>query len=126
MANETARLAEYAATLRYEDLPPAVVARAKATIADTVATIAFGYGLPWSQIIVGYAQRMGAGGGKSRILGPGGALVTAPMAAFANGALAHAFELDNLTSPGSGVHPARRCSRRGSRWRRSAASAAAR
>jgi 2-methylcitrate dehydratase PrpD len=105
MANETARLAEYAATLRYEDLPPAVVARAKATIADTVATIAFGYGLPWSQIIVGYAQRMGAGGGKSRILGPGGALVTAPMAAFANGALAHAFELDNLTSPGSGVHP---------------------
>jgi 2-methylcitrate dehydratase PrpD len=27
------------------------------------------------------------------------------MAAFANGALAHAFELDNLTKPGSGVHP---------------------
>ena len=104
MANETARLAEYAATLRYEDLPPAVVERAKATIADTVATIVFGYGLPWSQIIVGYAKRRGKGG-KSRVSAPGGALVTAPMAAFANGALAHAFELDNLTKPGAGVHP---------------------
>jgi 2-methylcitrate dehydratase PrpD len=105
MANETVQLAEYAAALRYEDLPQAVVTRAKAVIADTVATIVFGYGLPWSQIIVGYAQRMGAASGRSRILGPGGAQVTAPMAAFANGALAHAFELDNLTSPGSGVHP---------------------
>jgi 2-methylcitrate dehydratase PrpD len=105
MADETMRLAQYAAALRYEDLPPAVVQRAKDTITDTVATIIFGYDLPWSQIIVGYAQRMGAGAGKSRILGRGGALVTAPMAAFANGALAHAFELDNLTRPGAGVHP---------------------
>jgi 2-methylcitrate dehydratase PrpD len=31
--------------------------------------------------------------------------VQAPLAAFANGALTHAFELDNLTKPGSGVHP---------------------
>src|SRR5262249_45575769 len=102
------RLAEYAAALRYEDLPPAVIQRAKDTIADTIATIVYGYGLPWSQIVVGYAQRMGGGAngsGKSRILRPGGALVTAPMAAFANGALAHAFELDNLTRPGAGVHP---------------------
>ncbi len=37
--------------------------------------------------------------------GVGGPLVQAPSAAFANGALAHAFELDNLTKPGSGVHP---------------------
>ena len=27
------------------------------------------------------------------------------MAAFANGALAHAFEMDNLTWPNTGVHP---------------------
>ena len=31
--------------------------------------------------------------------------VQAPAAALANGALAHAFELDSLTRPGAGVHP---------------------
>ena len=29
----------------------------------------------------------------------------APAAALANGALAHAFELDSLTRPGAGAHP---------------------
>lgn len=104
MANETARLAEYAAKLRYEDLPDDIIQRAKDCIADTVATIVFGYDLPWSQIIVAYAQRTAAGG-NSRILGPGAPKVQAPAAALANGALAHAFELDNLTKPGTGVHP---------------------
>ena len=36
---------------------------------------------------------------------PAGRPVTAPAAALANGALAHAFELDSLTRPGAGVHP---------------------
>ena len=47
------------------------------------------------------------------------------MAAFANGALAHAFEMDNLTWPNTGVHPGATMACRRSRWRRSAASAAA-
>ena len=42
MANETIRLAEYAAALRYEDLPPHVVQRAKDCITDTVAVIVLG------------------------------------------------------------------------------------
>ena len=104
MAHETLRLAEYAAKLRYQDVPADVVQRAKDTITDAVGTIVFGYDLPWSRIIVAHARRSGPGG-KSRILGLGGPLVQAPSAAFANGALAHAFELDNLTKPGSGVHP---------------------
>ena len=104
MAQETLRLAEYAAKLRYQDVPADVVQRAKDTITDAVGTIVFGYDLPWSRIIVAHARRSGPGG-KSRILGLGGPLVQAPSAAFANGALAHAFELDNLTKPGSGVHP---------------------
>jgi 2-methylcitrate dehydratase PrpD len=104
MANETLRLAQYAAQLRYEDVPADVVQRAKDTIIDTVGTIVFGYDLPWSRIIVAQAKRSGPGG-RSRILGAGGELVQAGAAAFANGALAHAFELDNLTKPGSGVHP---------------------
>ena len=104
MARETQKLAEYAVGVRYEDLPAPVVERAKACIADTVATIAFGGDLPWSRIVVDYAARTGAGG-KSAILMPGGASVQAPSAALANGALAHAFEMDNLTWPSTGVHP---------------------
>lgn len=104
MAHETVQLAKYAAALRYQDLPGPVIQRAKDCIADTIAVIAYGAHLPWSRIVTGYAARTG-GRGKSRILGPGGALVPAGAAALANGAMAHAFEMDNLTWPNTGVHP---------------------
>ncbi len=104
MAQETVRLAEYASSLRYESLPPQIVRRAKECIIDTVAAIICGAVLPWSRIVVDYARRTGPGG-SSHILGAGGAAVQAPAAALANGALAHAFELDSLTRPGAGVHP---------------------
>ncbi|HEX2511655.1 MAG TPA: MmgE/PrpD family protein, partial [Xanthobacteraceae bacterium] len=101
---ETAELARYAATCRYEDIPPDVVERAKQCITDTVAAVVFGYDLPWSRMIVAFAEKNGAGG-NSRILGGGAGRVHAPAAALANGALAHAFEMDNLTWPNTGVHP---------------------
>jgi 2-methylcitrate dehydratase PrpD len=104
MAHETVRLAEYAAALRYQDLPAEVVQRAKECIADTVAAIICGSALPWSRIVIRYAERTGPGG-KCHILGSGGAAVQANAAALANGALAHAFELDSLTRPGAGAHP---------------------
>jgi 2-methylcitrate dehydratase PrpD len=104
MAHETVQLAKYAAALRLEDLPESVIQRAKDAIADTIAAIAFGAGLPWSRIILDYAGHNGACG-TSRVLAPGGARLRAPMAAFANGAMAHAFEMDNLTWPNTGVHP---------------------
>ena len=95
MAKETAELARYAASCRYEDIPPDVVERAKQCITDTIAAVIFGYHLPWSRMVVAFAQKNGVGG-NSRILGPGGPRVHAPAAALANGALAHAFEMDNL------------------------------
>jgi len=104
MAHETVRLAEYAAALRYEDLPAAVVQRAKDCIIDTVAAGICGSALPWSRIVIDYAERTGPGG-KCRILGRSVPAVQAPAAALANGALAHAFELDSLTRPGAGAHP---------------------
>lgn len=103
MANETVRLAEYAAGLRYEDLPREVVACARDCTIDTVAAAIQGSALPWSRIVIDYAERTGPGG-MSRILGRGSA-VQAPAAALANGALAHGFELDSLTRPGAGAHP---------------------
>ena len=104
MSGETIRLAEFASQLRFEDLPAPVVQRAKDSIADTIATIVFGRSLPWSNIIVTHARRVGSGG-QSRILGDGERPVTAPYAALANGALAHAFELDGATRPSAGAHP---------------------
>src|SRR5437870_1173653 len=103
MAEETVRLAEYAAGLRYEDLPPEVIDCARDAIIDTVAACICGAALPWSRIVIDYAERTGLGGA-SHILGRGSA-VQAPAAALANGALAHAFELDALTRPGAGAHP---------------------
>ncbi len=101
---QTVTLANYAAALRYEDLPASVVRRTKDCITDTVAAILYGEKLPWSRIIIAHAQRTGPGG-KSQILSAGGAPVQAPLAALAHGAMAHAFELDNLTDPDSGSHP---------------------
>src|ERR1700724_2783145 len=104
MTQETVRLAEYAAGLRYADLPEAVIQRAKECIADTVAAGICGAAMPWSRIVIDYAERTGPGG-KCHILGRDGPAVQAPSAALANGALAHAFELDSLTRPGAGAHP---------------------
>jgi 2-methylcitrate dehydratase PrpD len=102
--HDTERLAAYAAALRYEDLPPAVVQRAKDCITDTVAAIVFGAELPWSRMIVAQARRSSAPG-RSVVLGTEGGPVQATAAALANGAMTHAFELDNLTKPDSGSHP---------------------
>jgi 2-methylcitrate dehydratase PrpD len=106
-AHETERLAAYVAALRYEDVPPAALQRAKDCIIDAVATISFGAELPWSKMIIAYAQRYGSGGeANSAVLGTGGLKLNAPAAALANGALGHAFELDATTEPNSGTHPA--------------------
>src|ERR1051325_3550376 len=98
MAQESLQLADYAAGLGFRDIPAPVVQRAKDAIADTIAAIAFGAHLPWSRMIVNYAAQRGAGG-KARVFAPGGPELQAPAAALANGALAHAFEMDNLTWP---------------------------
>jgi 2-methylcitrate dehydratase PrpD len=103
MADDTVRLAQYAAALRYADLPAEVVGCARDCIIDTIAAAICGSRMPWSRLVIDYAERTGPGG-QCHILGRGSA-VQAPAAALANGALAHAFELDALTRPGAGAHP---------------------
>ena len=90
MANETIRLAEYAAMLRYDDLPVDVVQRAKDCIIDTVAVIVLGCRQPWSRIVTTYAQRVGAGG-RCRILGTNGPSVHAPARPLDQAALRDKF-----------------------------------
>ena len=83
--------------------PPALQ-RARDCITDAVATIIYGADLPWSRMIIDYVRASSAGG-RSQILGAGKQGVHPAAAALAQGAMAHAFELDNLTKPDSGCHP---------------------
>jgi 2-methylcitrate dehydratase PrpD len=97
------QLAQFAAALRYEDIPPAVIARAKDCIVDTVGACTYGARFAWSQAVLDYARRYGSRG-DCDVLMPDTLRVQAPFAALANGALAHAFEQDCIREPGMGVH----------------------
>lgn len=102
---QTERLVDHVASLRFEDIPPDVVQAAKNTIVDGVAACAFGFGFPWSQAVVAYAEKMGGTGGRCTVLGAGASRFHPPFAALINGALAHSFELDGGTRKGVGAHP---------------------
>ena len=97
------QLAQFAAGLRYGDIPALDLLRAKQCAIDTIGVSLLGRRLPWGRMIATYAQHYG-GAGTSRIIGAGDK-VSAPMAALANGVFAHGFELDSLRKPGAGVHP---------------------
>ena len=96
-------LAEFAVGLKFENIPSAVVERAKDCMIDTVGVCTYGSTLASSKSVMGYAGQYGKGG-RSAIIGTP-IKVQAPHAAFANGALAHAFEMDSLVQPSVGVHP---------------------
>lgn len=102
MSSISRNLAQFACDLRFEDIPEEIIASARNAILDTVGVMAFGSTLPWSRIVIDYAKSYGAGGASS-IVGTD-IRVSAPMAALANGTLAHAFEMDNLRQPSAGVH----------------------
>ena len=103
MTTASQTLAEFATGLTFEKIPAEVVERAKTCITDTIAAATFGADLPWSKIIIGYAERNSAPG-NSLVLGTK-LRVRAPFASLANGALAHAFEMDSLCHPSVNVHP---------------------
>jgi 2-methylcitrate dehydratase PrpD len=104
MAGETRALAEFAAALRYQDIPAPVVAMTKACVIDAVAVCLFGSTLPWSKSVEAFARHVGPQGA-STILSAELPRVSALAAALANGTFAHAFEFDNLRQPSVGVHP---------------------
>ncbi len=85
-------------------------------LVDTLGCIVFGAGQPWSQAVIGHALASGCGGagGPSAVIDPSGGgptTISPAMAALANGASAHAFELDDvheeaISHPGAVVVPA--------------------
>src|SRR5688572_13935041 len=96
-------LAEFATNLTFDKIPAAVVERAKSGIIDSIAATAFGADFPWSRVIIDYARKISSPG-KASVWGTAFRL-QAPCAALANGALAHAFELDCTYHPSVGAHP---------------------
>ncbi len=103
MPTASQTLAQFATALHYEQIPQAVVERAKDCLIDSVGACVHGAQMPWTQTVIDYAQRNSAAG-ESSVLGTE-VKVRAPFACLANGAAAHAFELDPLCEPSVGMHP---------------------
>lgn len=101
-ASPTRVLAEFGLSLDARDIPANVMDKAAESILDSVGVCIYAAKLSWSQPVIDYARMNGAGG-ESAILGTK-YKASAPMAALANGALAHGFEMDNLRQPSMGVH----------------------
>jgi len=98
------RLADYALSLRFEDLPPHAVQLAKHCLIDAVACALHGSAPPWSRIIL-QTVLANAGEGLCSFFGALPRPLPCAPAALCLGAFAHAFELDSLRKPGAGVHP---------------------
>ena len=103
MTDASRTLAEFAVGLTWERIPPEVIERAKDCIIDTVGACVIGSQFPWTQIVIEHAKRNSAPGECSVFGTP--VKVRAPFACLANGASAHAFELDALCEPSVGIHP---------------------
>lgn len=101
-ASPTRVLAEFGLSLDANDIPQNVMDKAAESILDSVGVCVYAAKLSWSQPVIDYARINGAGG-EATILGTN-YKASAPMAALANGALAHGFEMDNLRQPSMGVH----------------------
>ena len=90
----TDALAAYAAGLRFEALPAAVVEHVKLCVLDALGCALFATGLPWSRLLEGYVADM-AGRPDATLWGTD-RKVPAANAALLNGTLIHGFELDDL------------------------------
>ena len=96
----TAKFAQHAATLRYEDLPPALVHLLKQCVLDTLGvSIAASTLAPEARILRDYVGEAGAKGAAT-IWGFGGK-APAPAAVFVNGSLGHMVDYDDV---GAGGH----------------------
>jgi 2-methylcitrate dehydratase PrpD len=108
--NESAILAEYVANTVYEDLPDRAVEMTKMSLLDALGvTLAAGGLCPECKAFVEIAMESG-GKKESTILGFG-EQVPAHMAAFANGAMAHALDFEDahdlaLVHPNAATVPA--------------------
>ncbi len=90
----TRTLAEFAAGVRFEDVPAEVVQRMKTSILDSIGCCLYGATLPWTQHVHALVDAEGATP-VATMLGTGRRTSVAG-AVLANGTAGHAFELDDI------------------------------
>lgn len=90
----TKRLAAFAAGLRYEDLPPDVVAKAKACIIDALGCCLAGVAQPWTRSVIAFVEEEG-GRPRSRVVGTNLRAGVA-QAALVGSTAGHGFEMDDI------------------------------
>lgn len=92
-------LAEWAANLRYDDLPEAVARQARLSLLDTIGCMIAGYSHPDNQAILAAERELGAAGGKhAATVAVSGDRLSIPAAAKVNSCLAGILELDDNTA----------------------------
>jgi len=100
----TRALAEYLVGLKYEDLPGEAVELLKIFTLECIGHMVLAHAQPVSRLLVDYARQLGAAG-QASIIG-GGLRTSVAEAAYVNGSLAHADELESYgTIPGTGLIP---------------------
>ncbi len=94
----TRLLAEYVVGVRYEDLPPEVVAAARTALIDWVAVTAVGSRTARQGKLAAAVARAEEARPEATLFNDGSA-TSATWAAFANGAASHCIELDDIHLP---------------------------
>ena len=101
MANETRRLAEFAAGLTYQTLPADVAERAKLLIFDTVGiALRSRWDAESTPSLISAVEKLGMATGAATVIGDSGGYTPAG-AALINGALAHSLDFDDTHARGS-------------------------
>ena len=94
MQSHSRQLAEFAATLKLQDIPADVIARAKSIILDGLGCGLFGAHLQWTRILSDVVGKLEPGGGQSAVWG-GHQSASATSAALLNGTMIQGYELDD-------------------------------
>ena len=101
---QTRRLAEFAANLRFDDIPDPVIRRTEDLFADWLGSAVAGQGARPVMAIAAYADAMGPREGSSEVI-IGRRSSTPHFAALVNAAASHVAEQDDVHN-GSVFHPA--------------------
>lgn len=98
----TARLAAFAAGLRFEDLPAAVVRQAKLSLLDGIGVCLLGATLPWTRRV--QAMCLAEGATPAAALWASGHRGSLAQGVLCNATAGHAFEMDDIHKE-SVLHP---------------------
>ncbi len=99
----TDKILEFAADLRYQDIPPEAILEAKRLLLDSMGCALGGLLVDKGKIGVKMARRLG--GPQESLIWGTGYRVSSAAAAFANGELTNALDMDGLMFPGGHVPP---------------------